>query len=82
MDPSPLSCQGSPESAGLWPEAELPAATGTDWRVVIGQRIVFHLRLQIPLRVSLLPLAGSHSHLEKQEVCVEQLWACQPWPSA
>lgn len=71
---------GGPESASLWPKAGLVAATGANWRVAIGQHIVFHLRLQIPLRVSLLPLAGSCSHLEKREVCVGSgLPTGQPW---
>lgn len=39
----------------------------------MGQHILFHLRLQIPLRLSLSPLAGSHSHLEKHEVYLELL---------
>lgn len=37
----------------------------------MGQHILFHLRLQIPLGMSLSPLAGSHSHLEKREVNIE-----------
>lgn len=39
----------------------------------MGQHILFHLRLQIPLRLSLSPLAGSYSHLEKHEVYLELL---------
>lgn len=39
----------------------------------MGQHILFHLRLQIPLCMSLSPLAGSRSHLEKHEVYIELL---------
>lgn len=39
----------------------------------MGQHILFDLRLQIPLCMSLSPLAGSHSHLEKHEVYIELL---------
>lgn len=39
----------------------------------MGQHILFHFRLQIPLCMSLSPLAGSHSHLEKREVYIELL---------
>lgn len=39
----------------------------------MGQHILFHLRLQIPLCMSLSPLAASHSHLEKHEVYIELL---------
>lgn len=80
----PLSCQGRPESAGLQPEEGLAAATGTNWRVATGQRIVFHLRLQIPFHVRLSPWPGC-SHLEKREVCVcvgSGLLAGWAWPSA
>lgn len=82
-DPSPLSCQGRPESAGLRPEAGLAAATVTNWRVAIAQHRVFHLRLQIPLCLGLSPPARTRSHLEKQEVCAGSgLLAGQPWPLA
>lgn len=39
----------------------------------MGQHILFHLRLQISLCMSLSSLAGSHSHLEKREVYIELL---------
>lgn len=82
-DPSPLCSQGRPESAGLRPKAGLAAATVTNWRLAIGQHIVFHLRLQIPLRRSLSPLAQTSFHLEKREVCVgSRLPAGPPWPFA
>lgn len=77
--PAPLSSQGRPESAGLRPEAGLAAATVTNWRVAIGQHIVFHSRLHIPLRPRLSPLAQTRLHLEKQEVCAgSRLPAGQP----
>lgn len=75
--------QGRPESAGLQPEAGHAAATVTNWRVAVGQHIVFCLRLQTPLCLSLSPLAQTRRHLEKQEVCVgRRLLTGQPWPFA
>lgn len=79
-DPRPLRCQGRPESAGLRPEAGLAAAAGTNWRVVIGQRIVFHLRLQIPLRVRLSPWLRPLTSGKARGVWGEA--AGRPWPSA
>lgn len=56
----------------------MAATAGTNWRFAIGQRILFHLRLKESLCVRRPPLARSHSHLEKREVCM----ADQRWPSA